>query len=51
MTNEALNQLAEFPDLRVPVVTDDMMNKRPLDSVQTHKLNRTEFLRQLADFR
>lgn len=51
VTNEALNNLPEFPDLNVPIFVDDMLNKQPMDGVQSNKLNRTEFLRQLEDFR
>ncbi|XP_055303839.1 uncharacterized protein LOC129569215 isoform X2 [Sitodiplosis mosellana] len=51
VTNEALNNLPEFPDLNVPIFVDDILNKQPMDGVQSNKLNRTEFLRQLEDFR
>ncbi|XP_031627256.1 uncharacterized protein LOC116343374 [Contarinia nasturtii] len=44
VTNEALNNLPEFPDLVVPIFIDDVLNKQ-------QNLNRTEFLRQLEDFR
>lgn len=51
VTNEALNNLPEFPDLNVPILVDDILSKQPMDGVQINKLNRTEFLRQLEDFR
>lgn len=51
MTNEALNNLPEFPDLNVPILVDDILSKQPMDGVQLNKLNRTEFIRQLEDFR
>lgn len=46
VTNEALNNLPEFPDLNVPILVDDILSQQPM-----LKLNRTEFLRQLEDFR
>lgn len=52
VTNDALNNLLEFPDLNVPIFIDDMLNKQMMDDgVQLNKLNRTEFIRQLEDFR
>lgn len=48
VTNEALNNLPEFPDLNVPILVDDILSKQV---VQSNKLNRTEFIRQLEDFR
>lgn len=50
VTNEALNILQEFPDLNVPIFVDDL-SKQSTDGVQLNKLNRTEFIRQLEDFR
>lgn len=52
VTNEALNNLPEFPDLNVPILVDDILSKQPMDGiVKSNKLNRTEFIRQLEDFR
>lgn len=52
VTDEAVDNLLEFPDLIVPILVDDILSKQPMDEgVQLNKLNKTEFKRQLADFR
>lgn len=56
VTNQALVNLTEWPDVNVPITSDDILsilNKQPQswDGIPFGKLNRTEFLRQLNDFR